>query len=441
MLVFDPNDRTITSTSGGYSNEGLPIRDTFVQFTSGLQIQRGILYEPVTPCEKSKIGIIIIHSNSDYSTWDICAELAKRGYRTVGGQVTDPNGSMDAKILDIKRVVEFMRSYPGIEKVVLLGHSGGATLMTAYQCAAENGPQVFQGDEKLIKCSITEPLSPADALMALDANWGNGAMTLTSVDPAVVQDGNDIKLDPELDIFSPANGFDPEGANYSDAFIDKYCKAQAERNNKIVKYALERLHALEAGKSFFVDDEPLVIPGAALFGPCNKLFPQDLRLLSRTKGKYDLLHGDGTVTNGIIRSVRRPMFTKTMTTSIFSTLRTTVRNFLRENAVIALPNYRIREDGIEGIDWTRGYNCPTSCIKGVSVPLLCMGMTAGYEFLASELLYENATTKDKTVAFVSGANHVFQTCTECEAFPGQFGDTQKTLCDYVDRWLAEKLMD
>ncbi|MGM9521175.1 MAG: hypothetical protein ACI3VB_01690 [Oscillospiraceae bacterium] len=35
-----------------------------------------------------------------------------------------------------------------------MGHSGGATLMTAYQHAAEHGIKSLHGEEKLIKCSL-----------------------------------------------------------------------------------------------------------------------------------------------------------------------------------------------------------------------------------------------------------------------------------------------
>ncbi|MGM9521580.1 MAG: alpha/beta hydrolase [Oscillospiraceae bacterium] len=436
MLTFDPKTKAITSNEGGYLNEGLPIRSTFVQLTPGFHFQRGVIYEPVVPCEKSQIGIIIIHSDNDYTTWDICGELAKRGYRAFGGQVSYENSTLDDKMLDIKRAVDFLYSYPGIKKVVLMGHSGGATLMTAYQHAAENGIKSFQGDEKLIKCSLKEELTPADGIMTLDSNWGNGSMTLFSVDPAVIEEGNGIKLDPELDIYSPANGFDPEGAHYTDEFLTKFFKAQAERNNAIVGRALERLHALESGKGNYVDDEPFIVTGGAQFGPCNKLFPQDLHIFAHTKDKHNLLHADGSVTNEIIRSVRRPHFTKTFTPMSVSCVITTVRRFLTERAVFANADYRLNADGAVGVDWFRTYDCPPANIRGIHAPLLCMGMTGGYEYLAAEEIYNNATSEDKTIAFVEGATHDFRVADDCEEFPGQFGDTKKTLYNYLDGWLS-----
>lgn len=74
----------------------------------------------------------------------------------------------------------------------------------------------------------------------------------------------------------------------------------------------------------------------------------------------------------------------------------------------------------------------------VSVPLLAMGMTASWEYLAAETIYENAASTDKIIAFVEGANHMFETETELEEYPGQFGDTMTTLYDYVDDWLSQE---
>jgi hypothetical protein len=72
-------------------------------------------------------------------------------------------------------------------------------------------------------------------------------------------------------------------------------------------------------------------------------------------------------------------------------------------------------------------------------PLLVMGMTGSWEYLASETIFENAASEDKTIAFVEGAGHMFTTASHCERFPGEFGDTQKTIFDYADNWLRRFL--
>ncbi len=428
MLLYNEKKDSITSTTGGYQESGLQIRDTFVMLARNF---RCILYEPVLPVKKSEIGIICIHSDEDYSTFPIGGEMARRGYRTLCGQVSKPNGTLDQKMLDIKKAVNFMRGYPGIKTVILMGHSGGATLMSAYQAAAEKGVEVFQTETMLVKCSLYENLPQADGFLMLDSNWGNGAMTLLSIDPAVTEEGSGRNLNPELDSFAPENGYNPNGSHYDDSFLKKFYAAQADRNRNIVETALERLDAIEHGEGSYTDDEPFVVAGAAQFGSCNKLIPEDVRLTSHTKEAYPLLHEDGSVTTEIIHSVRRPAGGHPVTQDIFACAITTVRSYLTNRAVLTDENYMVKEDGVEGILWDNTYNCPPGNIKNITVPLLVMGMTGSYEYLAAETIYHNSPSADKSIAFVEGAGHTFDNRGREE-----YGDTQKLAFDYVDEWLA-----
>lgn len=433
MLIFDRRKNKISFSSGGYSNDGLPIRDTYVilERVQRAKFQRAVLYEPIVKNEKSKIAVVIIHSDNDYSNFNMCGELAKRGYITLGGQVKNPDDTLDRKLLNIDSAVNFLRAYPGIEKVVLMGHSGGATLMSAYKAIAENGAEVFRGDHMLLKCSIDKPLADADGIMFIDSNWGNGAMTLFSLDPAVVEEGNGMKLNSEYDILDPKNGFDPNGSHYSEEFLKKYLAAQRARNNKLIYKALDRLHALENGKGFYNDDEPFIVTGGMQSLPCNKLFPTDLHLFAHTKKEYTLLHSDGSESLEIIRSVRPACgFGNTTSNNRRGTLVTTVRHYLSERSVLAGGNYNIKADGAEGIEWDKSYDCPPANVKHIYAPILCMGMTGSYEYLAAEEIYNNAPGNDKTIAFVEGASHKFQAIDE------KYGDTERVLYDYIDRWLS-----
>jgi hypothetical protein len=276
--------------------------------------------------------------------------------------------------------------------------------------------------------------------MLLDSNYGNGVMTLLSLDPAVASEDSGKELDPELDLFDPANGYNPKGSTYSAEFIRKYQKAQGERNNRLIDAALERLHALDSGKGKYADDEPFIVPGAAQNAYNNKLFPQDIRLLSHTQKAWPLLHADGSITNQIIPCVRRAKNDRSHTGSYRQgAIKSTVRTYLNSSAVRTTADFGYNEDSMYGIDWLSSYSCTPGNMMGVSAPLLVMGMTGGYEFLAAEIIHENTPKiTDKTIAFVEGASHVFFPAKECEAYPGQFGDTVKTLFDYVDKWLSQK---
>ena len=278
-------------------------------------------------------------------------------------------------------------------------------------------------------------LTAADAVMLIDSNWGNGIMTLLSLDPAVKCDCNGVDLDPQYDL-AKQEGYHPDGSHYSDAFIGKYQKAQAARNDKLINKALERLDAINSGKGNYRDDEPWIVAGATQIAPCNRLFPQDIRLLSHTKKEWPLIHADGSVTTGVIPSLRKAR--KAMPfTSIYGmgTMITSVKTYLSAQAIRTTGEFGYDETHIYGIDWDSSYCCTPGNMRHVKAPLLLMGMTGGYECLAAEMIHELATSEDKTLAFVEGASHMLWPAKECESYPGQFGDTVKLTFDYAADWL------
>jgi len=187
------------------------------------------------------IGVVVMHSDSSYMFFSAGVKLAERGFTVLCGEpYKEP---MLGNMAMVERMADYLRSLPGIDKVVLFGHSRGATLMTAFQNAAENGIDVFRKEGMVVKFPDTIPgppgiggarpeFKPADGIMLVDANWGNGAVTLFSLDPAIVNEADPRVLDPELDLFNPANGFTEGGSTYSDEFIAKFQKAQGERMNR-----------------------------------------------------------------------------------------------------------------------------------------------------------------------------------------------------------------
>ena len=417
-------------------------KSTFVWLGRGVP---GVLYEPVTPGEKSHVGVFVMHAAGDYLRFSACTELAKRGYRVLcannsSSKAGASDSSTDRILLDAKLGVAYLRSHPGIRKVVLLGHSGGGVLMSSYQNIAENGLKACQGPEKIGKCPDSlAGLPPADGLMLVDSNWGHGAMMLFSIDPAVLSEDAGQPLNPELDLFNPRNGFSPRGSTYTDPFLRGFFAAVAKRNNQLIKTAQDRLETINAGKGRYGDDEPFVVPGASFLGFNNRLFSQDVRLLSHTRRAWPLLRADGSTVTQVVHSVRVPENPTSNTASLErGALTTTVRKFLNTFALRVGDDYGFDADSFRGIDWASSYSCPPSSVEGVTVPLLAMGMTGHWEFLAAETIYEHARSPDKSIAFVEGATHGYTTCTACEEHPGQFGDTLKTTYDYVDAWLGKE---
>jgi hypothetical protein len=411
------------------------VKRTYVPFGLGVY---GLLYEPATPGEKSHVGIFIMHYLADYTNFPACTELSKRGYTVLCAK--NSGGNLDRILLDAKSGVSYLRNYPGIRKVILFGHAGGASLLTAYQLIAENGVKVCQDSEKIIKCPDSlAGLPQADGMVLADTELGVAESMLTSIDPAVVDEGSGMKINPDLDAFNSKNGFNPNGSsNYSKAFLDKYQRAVAKRNNQLIDAALARLAAIEAGKGRYADDEPFTVPGAGSTIPNHKLYPNDTNLMSHTKDAWPLLHADGSVTREIVHSVRIPEIRSSFTSSLdIGAVNTTVRSFLIDHAIRVSDDYGIDEDSIHGVLWRSSYSSAVGNVEGITVPLLIMGMTGNSAYLAGEITYEHAKSPDKTLTFVEGASHTYETCKQCEKYPGQFGDTMKIVFDRIDSWLNQ----
>ena len=396
----------------------------------------GLLYRPVAPGEKSHIGIFVMHSGADYTSFSACTELSKRGYTVFC--VRNGGGNLNRILLDAKASVEYLRKVPGIQKVILFGHSGGATLMTAYQDIAENGVKICQDSEKISKCPDNLAGMPAaDGVVLADSNWGNAVMTLFSIDPAVMSEDTGNKINPDLDLFNPKNGYNPKGSDYSQEFIKKFQSAVAKRNNDLIHYAQSRLAAIDAGQGRYADDEPLVIPGGNQLAPNNKLFAEDIKLMSHTRQPWPLIHADGSVTTEVVHSVRTPEGHAMTSMLGAGALNTTVKNYLVDSAIRVDSNFGFDDDSVQGVEWKSTYSDPPGNVEDIHVPMLVMGMTGHYEYLASETIYEKAASKDKSLAFVEGASHMYNTCKQCEKTPGQFGDTVQTLYNYVDTWISK----
>lgn len=402
-----------------------------------------MIYEPRLLGEKSRIAIVVMHSDGDYFEFAPTVALAERGYRVFAAHFSDPSIPLDEKVDQLARVFDFAKNYNGTEKVLILGHSGGATLMSAYQAIAENGRRVFQGDEKIIRLDDGRELMPADGVMFLDSNFGNGAMSLLSLDPSVVDETDGVRRDPELDLTNPANGFDPAGCHFGEAFIKKFLKAQGDRMNRLIAHAQERVALIDAGKGLFADDEPMIVPGGTQIAPMNKLFPQMPEFFSHTEKEWELIHKDGSVTTQIVPCVRaaRPAM-ETASKYRMGALISTVKTFLKSSAVRALPEFGYDETTLYGVDWDSSYCVTTGNVAHIAKPMLMMGMTGSYEYIAAEHLYKRAVkSEDKTVAFVEGAGHNFVAEEATGGIEGgDWGDTVKTCFDYVDRWIEARFV-
>jgi hypothetical protein len=415
------------------------VKTTFVPLGNG---EPAVLYEPIKPGPKAEIAILAEHSALDYLTHSSCTELSKRGYRVLcvnnsnDKSRTFNGGTFDQVMLTTKKAMVYLRAYPGVKKVVLWGHSGGASVMTAYQDTAENGVAACQEAAKIWKCPDSLAGMPAaDGVILGDPNFGIANNVLTAFDPAIGTDNGGTIVNPDLDMFNPKNGFKAEGSRYSPEFVRKFLAAQVKLNNLTVDRALERYAAIKAGKGQYADDEMFVVPGA-LFTQ-NKLYTSDMSLLNHTQKPWPLLHADGSTTTQIVHSVRVPTArTNNSNSLINAALKTTVTGFLSTYAIRATEDFSYGETTAQtGVVWRSSRGSNPGNAEGISVPFLTMAMTGSFEMGSAEPIHEHLKSKDKTLVYVEGATHNYPACKACEKTPGQFGDTVKSTYDYADQWL------
>jgi hypothetical protein len=137
--------------------------------------------------------------------------------------------------------------------VVLIGNSGGGSLYTFYLSQALAPPGA-----RLSQTAAGEPLDlnrfelpSADAMVYLAAHPGEGWFLLNAIDPSLVDEGDPLSCDPQLDLYDPANGFapPPQSSRYTSAFLAGYRAAQRARIERIDALALARLERKRAARS------------------------------------------------------------------------------------------------------------------------------------------------------------------------------------------------
>ena len=395
----------------------------------------GLLYEPNTPSPKERIGIVFTHPSGNNFAAPIGREMASRGYRVLnvnyrGGE----NPGVDIQLPTLSLAVAYMKSLPGVQKVIVSGHSGGAHQMTLYENVAENGAAACNGPEKLFPCQTKglDNLQKPDGLLVLDPPLGT-FHEASGVDPAVDKDVSVRKA--ALDMWNPANGYDPvaKRGTYSAEFAKKFYAAQVAKNDKILAAVTERWKAIQAGKGRYANDEPFEVAGIGVDAGGTRLFQADPNFAAETKNPHLMLKADGTRDVEIIKSVRPPNVQSATRTKVLggTSQSVTVQTYLGHTAIRLLPDYAVTKNDIVGVDWKSAYDSAPGNAYGIHKPTLIMAMGCHYLMVPAELIYDRLPATDKELVGVEGATHGFTACKP------QYGDTAKRLFDYVDEWLSK----
>lgn len=193
--------------------------------------------------QRPKTAFIATHYNVDFSEHYIAPYLAVRGYGFLGWNTryrgAEDQFLLEHAVIDIGVGVRWLKEQAGVETVVILGNSGGGSLMGAYQAEAI-APTL--GD--LVTGAALEAvnsLPQADLYISLSAHQGRPEVLTDWMDASVVDENDPTLTDESLNPFNPANG-----PPYSEAFITRYRAAQRARNQRITDWAKAELARLNA---------------------------------------------------------------------------------------------------------------------------------------------------------------------------------------------------
>ncbi|MFV0494585.1 alpha/beta hydrolase [Mycobacterium sp.] len=192
---------------------------------------------------RPKVAMIATHYQIDFSEHYIAEYLAARGIGFLGWNTRfrgyESNFLLDHALVDIGVGVRWLREEAGVDTVVLLGNSGGGSLMSAYQSQAVD-PNVTPLEGMHPATGVTELLA-ADGYVATAAHPGRPDVLTAWMDGSVVDENDPIASAADLDLFDENNG-----PPYSPEFVERYRAAQVARNHAITDWAEAELKRVRA---------------------------------------------------------------------------------------------------------------------------------------------------------------------------------------------------
>lgn len=223
--------------------------------------------ELLKPATNSKTVIVFMHPSGIQNLLPFPNAMARSGLHVVTCASRYPNNDtcliMEKVIQDLGACVNHMREKFKYEKVVLAGWSGGGSLSSFYQGQAElpvsQRIQVTPAGDKVDLSS----LKPADGLLILAAHSSRARIFTEWIDPCVMDESDGAVRNFELDLWDARN---PNKAPFTREYIERFRKAQVDRNERITQWALAKLkqinEELEKNKDGWKQkkrDEPFIV--------------------------------------------------------------------------------------------------------------------------------------------------------------------------------------
>lgn len=386
---------------------------------------RGFLYWPEG--RSPKTAIVNMHPNGDNTQHFTLAPVAAAGFAAFGlaGRYVNSiyrDGIHENLLLDLAAAIKHLREQRGIAHVVLVGHSGGGSLMAFYQAQATTPPP-----GRLRETPAGDPpdlnrydMPPAQGLITMNAAEGEGLHMAHHLDPSIIDENDPLSIDPSLDMYNPANGFriPPEPSKYSEEFQRRFRKAQQERAARLDALARSYIAEQNYYKRLMQRDdfkqrpleEQIFIQRRAVLGRWMMIYrtEADLRYTDLSIDPSDRVVGSNY------------------------TFRPDLRNYSEEARLryIAPRSYLSTMSPISSRArlWDN--------IAKVTVPTLVIGGTADRGIFPSHIkkTFEASAARDKKLVWVEGADHGFNP----SGPKAGKGDQRQRTIEAIISWLKDR---
>ena len=201
-----------------------------------------------------RVALIATHYNIDFSEHYLAGFIAARGMGFLGWNTryrgAEAYFRLDGALVDIDAGVRWLRAR-GVECVVLLGNSGGGSLMAAYQSQAA-APTLTPEYGRSAVSSAVRSLATADLYVSLAAHPGRAEVLTNWMDPSVTDETDPLSVDSELDPYR-ADRQPP----FDEPFVAAYRAAQRARNQRITAWCRGEIDRMAAAGHY---DRLFVVP-------------------------------------------------------------------------------------------------------------------------------------------------------------------------------------
>ena len=190
------------------------------------------------------IAIVATHYNIDFSEHYLADLCAMRGIGFLGWNTrfrgAEPYFLLDHAIAEIAVGINWLKQEAGVNTVVLLGNSGGGSLMAAYQSqAVEPNLTPEYGRTSVVPAALEVP--SADLYVSVAAHPGRPEVLTNWMDASVKEESDPLSVVKDLDPFAKDRQIP-----FTENFIDKYREAQRDRNHRITEWARIEIDRLVA---------------------------------------------------------------------------------------------------------------------------------------------------------------------------------------------------